>query len=102
MEFGPRAAGRQATRLRRHLPLAVTGAAQLHPEAMRSPFIVSGYDLQAIGREVGAQSLRGIIGQTVASPLRLLIEAVARRRHSLLQRAIQPLLFEVVERSLSL
>src|SRR5262245_17331596 len=68
---------------------------------MRSPFIASCYDLQAIGRQAGAQSLRGVIGQPVAAPLRLLIEAVARCRRSLSQRAIQTLLFEVVERGLS-
>src|SRR5215510_24075 len=105
VDFGTGAAseyGCQATRLRRHLPLGVAGAAQLHPEAMRSPFIASGYDLQAVGRQASAQSLRGIIGLPIASLPRLLIEAVARRRHSLLQRAIQPLPFEVVERGLSL
>jgi hypothetical protein len=102
LDFSPGVAGRQATRLRCHLPLAVTGAEQLHLEAMRSSFVASAYDLQVGGRQAGAQSLRGVISQPVASPFRLRIETVERRRHSPLQRAIQPLLLEMVERGLSL
>ena len=101
-DFGAGVLGLQATRLHRYLPLAVTGAPQLHPEAMRASSIASGLDLQAVGLEAGAQSLDVIIGQPGVALLRLLIETVARRRHSLLQRAIQPLLFEMVDRSLSL
>ena len=47
-DFGAGAIGRQLARAHGHLPLAVLGDAEIHPEAAPSPLIASAFDLQAI------------------------------------------------------
>jgi len=84
VNFGAIVVGHQLARADDHPPFAVTSAAQLHPETAPSPSIAAGLDLQTVGREAGAQSLRGIVGQPFGALSRLLIEAVAGRPDSLL------------------
>ena len=53
-DLGASTAGGQLTGACGDLPVAITGAPQLHPEAMRSPGIACGLQLQPIGPESGA------------------------------------------------
>src|SRR5215470_1857645 len=101
-DFGAGAFGRQPARARRDLPLAVTGAAQLHPEAMRLRAVAFGFDLQALRREACAQSLRRIVSQPIFALFRFLIEAIGGRRDGFMQRGVKPPLFEMIERGLPL